>query len=317
MLSRRQVRIKVLQALYAHHQSDKTDISRGENELLHSIDKFFSLFYHQLSLLFDINDMAFKHAEESKLKQLPSEEDLNPSLKFLNNLLLASLRKNADLTRILKSRNINWTGNQDIPRRIFRKFRSSALYKSYIQDSGNTFEHDKSIILKLLKKFIYTHRPLFDYYEDLSIHWINDYEQVTFILIKILQSLNSETVFNYRFTDKDDNDFQEDIFFAQTLYKKTINNNQAYLQIISTYTQNWEMDRLAIMDNIIMNMAVCEFLEFPLIPVKVTLNEYIEISKIYSTPKSNIFINGVLDKIVEDFKAEKKIKKIGRGLIEK
>ena len=317
MLSRRQVRIKVLQALYAYQQSGNNNPILGEKELLHSIEKFFDLFYYQISLLPEIIDAALKQIDEAKLKRIPTKEDLNPFLKFTNNLLVAKLFENPYLKKIIDHRRINWTNNQEIPKRIFRKFKSSAAYISYMADKTHSFELDKSIILNLLKKFIYTHRPLFDYYEESSIHWVNDFEQVTFILIKILQSLTEETVSTYRFIDSHDNELQEEIFFAKSLFEKTIHKYDEYNELIASYTKNWEIERVAMVDGIIMKMAICELFEFPSVPVKVTLNEYIEIAKIFSTPKSSIFINGVLDKIVEDLKKTDKIRKIGRGLIDK
>jgi len=317
MLSRRQVRIKVLQALYSYQQSGNNDFNLGEKELLHSIEKFFDLFYYQISLLPEIIDVASKQLEEAKLKRVPTKEDLNPYLKFVNNILVAKLLENPFLKKIIDHRRINWTNNQEIPKRIYKKFKSSAAYNTYLDDNVNSFEQDKSIILNLLKKFIYTHRPLFDYYEESSIYWVNDFEQVTFVLIKILQSFTEEMASTYRFIDSNDNELQEEIFFAKSLFGKTIHKYDEYNELIASYTKNWEIERIAIMDSIIMKMAVCELFEFSSVPVKVSLNEYIEISKIYSTPKSSIFINGVLDKIVEDLKKTDKIKKIGRGLIDK
>jgi len=317
MLSRRQVRIKVLQALYAYQQTGNDNINLGEKELLRSIEKFFDLFYNQISLLPEILDVAVNQIEEAKLKRVPTKEDLNPNLKFVNNKLIAKLQDNPYLNFIIKRRKTNRVTNEDISRRIFRKFKSSAYYNVYMKNEENSFEEDKSIILKLLKKFIYTHRPLFDYYEENNIYWINDFDQVTFILIKILQSLTEETASNYRFIDNNDTDLQEEVFFAKNLFEKTLAKFDDYNEIIASYTQNWEIERVAIMDSIVMKMAICELFEFPSVPVKVTLNEYIEISKIFSTPKSSVFINGILDKIIEDLKGSDKIKKIGRGLIDK
>ena len=317
MLSRRQVRIKVLQALYAYQQTGNDNVNLGEKELLRSIEKFFDLFYNQISLLPEIIDVALNQVEEAKLKRIPTEEDLNPNLKFVNNKLIAKLQDNPYLKFIIKRRKTNWIINEDIPKRIFRKFKSSAFYNVYMKNEESSFDEDKSIILKLLKKFIYTHRPLFDFYEENNIYWINDFDQVTFILIKILQSLTEETASTYRFIDNNDNDLQEEVFFAKNLFEKTVLKFDEYNEIIASYTKNWEIERVAIMDNIVMKMAICELFEFPSVPVKVTLNEYIEIAKIFSTPKSSIFINGILDKIIEDLKGSDKIKKIGRGLIDK
>lgn len=316
MLSRRQVRIKVLQALYACQQSEKFEFHLGEKELLLSIDRFFDLFYYQTSLLPEITAVAYRQIEENKLKRVPTPEDVNPNMKFVDNRLIAALEKNPSLNTILQRRKTGWNNDSEIPRRIYRKFRSSAVFNAYMNDTTDSFEKDKAVILKLLKKFVYTHRPLIDWYEEKSIYWINDYDAVTFILMKIIQGLTSENAASYRFIDNTNTDLQEEIFFANNLYSKTIDKLSDYNELISQYTRNWEIERVALMDNLIMKMAVCEILEFPSVPVKVTLNEYIEIAKIYSTPKSSLFINGILDKIVEDFKKSGKIKKIGRGLID-
>ncbi len=314
MLSRRHARVKVLQALYAYKLSENHEYHLAEKQLNHSIEKVFDMVYYQMSLLFKIKDVASKTIEEGKNKRVPTAQDLNPNMRFVDNVFLQQLESNAGLQHIFEKRSINWNNDSNIPKNIYKKFRSSALYKSYMADETSSFENDKAIILKLLKKFVYTHRALFDFYEDSSIFWVSDYEYATFILIKILQSLNEHEPGTYSFTNSTDDEIKDVISFSRTLLKKTILKGKNFTEIIALHAQNWEMERIALMDNLIMQMALTELFEFPTIPVKVSLNEYIELSKSYSTPKSNLFINGILDKITEEALADGRIVKKGRGL---
>lgn len=315
MLSRHKARAKVLQSLYAYRMSNSHELHIADKQLVHSIEKVFDMFYSQLLLLIKIREFAEIQMEEAKLKRVPTEQDLRPNTRFVENKLIVQLDKNSSLNKVFNDRNILWDSDTNIHKNIFRKFKLSSIYSAYMQAPESSFENDKAVVMKLLKKFVFTHRPLFDYYEDHSIFWVSDYDYTTFVLIKILQALEPETVATYKFPNTRDKDISEVIDFGRTLFKKTVLKAEAYEEVIARHAKNWEMERIALMDNVIMQLALCELLEFPSIPVKVTLNEYIELSKNYSTPKSHTFINGILDNIVDELNKEKKIVKKGRGLM--
>ncbi|MDD3875984.1 MAG: transcription antitermination factor NusB [Bacteroidales bacterium] len=317
MLSRHHARTKVLQLLYAYKLSENHDLRICEKELQHSIEKLFDLFYFQISLIFRIREIAATQIEDSKLKLVPSKEDLNPNLRFVNNSFLNSLEQNPSLQNILKNRGTNWYNDSDIPKKILKIFKSSSIYKTYMMEEQQSFKSDRAVVLKLLKKFIYTHRPLFEFYEENSIFWTNDFDYVTFIILKVFQELDEKTIKTNVFTDSNDEGILEIIDFSKNLLRKTVLKEKELINVISEFIENWEIDRIALMDNYIMQLALCELFEFPSIPVKVTLNEYIEIAKDFSTDKSSNFINGVLDKVVLDSKQSKKINKTGRGLVSK
>jgi len=314
MLSRRHLRIKVMQALYGYNTAAFDSINAGEKEILLSINRYYELFLYQLLFLTEVFETARKQSEDAKQKYLPTEQELNPITRFTNNRLLVALSENALLQDLYKKRNISWIGENEIARRVFTSFRASPEYEKYMFSPENNFEKDKEIIAVLIKKFIADFPQLMQYYEERSIFWVDDIDIVNLILTKVIRSCNSgniDKVFNELEWFIDD----EDRNFAMDLFRRTITNSEKFEKIISEKTLNWEVDRIAMMDILLMKMAICELLEFPSIPVKVTLNEYIDLSKMYSTPKSSVFINGILDKLIEDFRQNNMIKKSGRGLM--
>jgi transcription antitermination protein NusB len=309
MLNRRHLRVKVLQSLYAFFQSGNSSLNAGEKELLHGTDKIYDLYLYQLSLIINIKTHAGLISEENKLKRLPSKDDLHPNLKFFNNECLANIENNIELQTVLDKRKINWTANPEIPRKLFIQFRDSSYYQEYMEKEGQSFDEDCELIVKLLRNFICEYELLHHFYEEKSIYWLDDWELVNLILIKSIKLMyenNSRKDFKVLPLFKDPDDRR----FAIDLFHKTILNDKEFVPLIAAKTQNWDIERIALMDIIIMKMALTEILKFPEIPIKVSLNEYIELSKMYSTPKSKVFVNGVLDKLVEELISEKKISKL-------
>jgi len=314
MLSRRHLRIKVMQTLYGYSHSGFDSIGAGEKELLLSINRYYELFLYQLAFLTEVLETARRYYEEAKTKHFPDADEIN-STRFIDNKLLNALADNKTLNDIFKKRNISWISENEIVRRLLKNFKSRPEYKKYMSSESNNFEKDKEIVVDLIKKCISDFPPLVQYYEAKSIFWVDDIDIVNFILCKIIFSCKENEIENYFSNlelsiDKDDRDFTIDLF------RKTIMGAEKYEQLISDKTTNWEVDRIAIMDVILLKMAVCELMEFTSIPVKVTMNEYIDIAKMYSTPKSSVFVNGVLDKLLADFRTEGLIKKTGRGLMQ-
>jgi len=315
MLNRRHLRVKVLQALYAYHQSDEKEVKNHEKQLLQSIDKVYEMYIWMLSLISEVIDYASNDAEERKHKHLPTAEDLNPNLKILENRFITSLKQNKEYLTALKKYKIEWSFDPELARALFGILKNSDEYKEYLLKTDDTISTDKDIIKFIFKKVILKSSLAEQVFEDKFIVWPVDKD--------VLQALIAKTFKNFAYDEPKLNklaevtgNWEEDREFIVDLFQKSIRYDAPYQELISAKTQNWEPDRIAMMDTLLMKMGITEFINFPSVPVKVTLNEYLEIAKEFSTPKSNSFINGILDKILSELKAENKVKKIGRGLIE-
>lgn len=314
MLSRRHLRVKVMQAIYAFLQGDNHDLAKGERELLRSIDKVYELYIYILLLLPEILDFVKNRMEERKQKRLPTPEDLNPNTKFVDNLLLNKTATNLALKKERDARKLSWTDEPELIKKIFNNIENSEEYATYMNNSDNSYATGQKFIQTVFKKYIATEERLHFLFEEKSIFWVDDLDFVNSMVVKTLGMWDENFAADAPLLPliKD----EEDKKFMLNLFHKTIIHEKEYDKLIAAKLQNWELERVAFLDIILMKMAICEFLNFESIPTKVSLNEYIEISKNYSTPKSKIFINGILDKLLVDFKAENKIVKTGRGLIE-
>lgn len=314
MLNRRHLRIKVLQALYAYYQSDEENYRRTENELFAAIDRIYDLYLYLLLTLPELRMIAEHRIEENKKKIRPTEEDLNPNRKFVDNAVIRLIEENKKLRHVSEERKINWIGdeNHEMFRKLFLHLRESEVYFEHMNSEQTGFEADKAFALDLFKVEVANFPLLYNFFEERSIHWLDDIDLSCSMVLKTIKSFEEEQDGEIMDLFKDPEDEQE---FTRELLRKTISMDKENEQLIDELTRNWELDRIAKMDIILMKMAITEFQVFKTIPTKVTLNEYIEISKFYSTPKSNGFINGVLDKAIARLESEKKIQKIGRGLI--
>ena len=319
MLNRRYLRIKVLQALYAFFQSNESRLDIAERNLINSIEKLYELYIYQLSILTELVEFAKHKIEENKHKLIPTKEDLNPNTRFIENKLIKQISENLKYKRLCNEYKINWINNQDIIKSVFNKLKETKSFSDYLNEKETSYIADKKAVINLVRKIIINDEKLQNYFEEKSIFWSDDYLTVSMLVLKTIDNLREE--FNeyyelpglFKFEDRsNDND---DKLFIIELFRKTIIHKDKYDKIIDDYTANWELERMALIDKIILKMALVEIFELPSIPVKVTLNEYIEISKGFSTEKSNIFINGVLDKIINEFSKKNEIKKIGRGLV--
>lgn len=314
MLNRRHLRIKVLQTIYAFTQSNNTNLVAGEKELLHGVDKMYDLYIYYLTMFDNFTHFAELKIEEAKRKKFTKQEDLNPNLKFVNNRFVALLKNNQAIKDASIETKINWSGDveQDVLTKLFNYILDCDIYLEYMNSETNSFEEDKKFIVKLFKKEICNYELLLHYFEEKSVYWQDDIDLVCSMVIKTLKLFKSseDTDVDILPLYKDD-----EKSFIKELFRKGLNNLDDNYDIISKYTKNWESDRIALMDRLLMNLAITEAKTFEYIPTKVTLNEYIEISKFYSTPKSNGFINGILDKVFKDLTKEGSIKKIGRGLL--
>jgi transcription antitermination protein NusB len=314
MLNRRHLRIKVLQALYAYFQSEEVNYGRAEKELMSAIDRIYDLYLYLLLSFEEIKNTAEQRIEEKKTKIRPTAEDLNPNMRFVENQIFATLINSVDLRKASEKSKTNWIGveNQEMFKKILAQIVEGEIYFSYMNEETSDFNSDLTFAINLFKTEIANSPLIYHYFEEKSIHWIDDIDLACSMVIKTLKTLKPEGHLEILPLFKDPED---EIPFVKILLRKTIDHDQENEKLIDELTQNWELDRIAKMDIILMKMAITEMTEFNNIPVNVTLNEYIEISKFYSTPKSNGFINGVLDKAIERLTADKKINKVGRGLL--
>ena len=313
MLNRRMLRIKVMQALYGFFQSGSSDLGIAENGLFRSLDRIYDLYLLQFLLFDGLHREALRDREESRKKFFPDEEDLMVTTAFTENPFLLAVSESESLRKAINARKLSWHKHPDISEKIFRRIKQMPEYKLYIHKPEPTLQVHKDFLRDVIKNVLWEEEYLQGIYEEENIHWGDDIDLVNITVLKAVENFNPDRGIQLTGLYKDE---KEDMDFVRTLFRRNILNNDELEQRITPNTKNWEVERIAYMDMLLMKMAVCELLEFPSIPIKVSLNEYIEISKLFSTPKSNSFINGILDKIALQLKEEGKIKKTGRGLIE-
>ncbi len=315
MLNRRYLRIIVMKALYGFFQSDTRDLAKSEKELFKNIDKIYDLYIYQLAIFQELRHVASIILEEAKGKHLATSANLNPNLKFVENKFISQLAENIHLQREINNRKISWDNEYELIKRIYNDIKASEYYWKYMNVSDNSYKTDRSFILTVFKENIAEFELLNHLYEERNLNWGDDIYIVNPMIVKTIESFKEEATPDFKllplYKDKED-----DAEFVKELFAQTALRNEEVEKLIKDKTKNWEIERIAMMDVLLMKMAISEIIHFSNIPVNVSLNEYIEISKIYSTPKSNAFINGILDKLVADLKAADKINKMGRGLME-
>lgn len=312
MLTRRHIRVKVMQSLYAYSQSENDNLKLEEKFLLKSMDEMYDLYLLMLSLFVEIKDYAEDYLEKSQQKHLPSEEDVDPNRKFVNNELILQLEKNDALNSALETRKLNnWKNDDEYVSILWAEIRKSELFEKYMSTRTSSFKEDKEFVIAAFREIIAPNDKLYDYLEDKKITWVDDLPLVNTAIVKMLQksAAGKEQALTRLFKSSDDKEY------AIELFRKTLLNGESLANEMEGKTPNWDKERIADLDTILIKMAICEFLKFPSIPVKVTINEYLEIAKEYSTPKSSIFINGILDKLSKEYRENGKLNKMGRGLM--
>ncbi|WP_435414742.1 transcription antitermination factor NusB [Polaribacter aestuariivivens] len=311
MINRRHIRVKVMQSVYAMAQSHNDDLVREEKFLKHSILKMFDLYVLNLQLLVEVQKLASKKIALSKKKILATSADLKPNTKFIDNKLINAIAESVSVEGYIELNKLNnWELDDEYVKIIFDELQKSNLYQKYLNTEEDSFKVDKTFVIDFFKQIIAPNEKLGDYFEDKMISWVDDIPFVnTWVVKSLSKQKNTLFVLGSLYKDKDDEDF------VTNLFRKTVLKQADYEKDIVDKTPNWETDRIADIDMILIKMAITEFINFPSIPTRVTINEYIEISKDYSTSKSSYFINGVLDRISKEFVNEKKIVKIGRGLL--
>ncbi|MCU4158001.1 transcription antitermination factor NusB [Carboxylicivirga sp. A043] len=310
MLSRRLLRVKVVQMAYAHYQKGEVSIQQTENELFHSIAKSHEMYHAFLLLLLELKNFAENRIELRKQKKRPSEEDLNPNMRFVENGFLMQLAGNEALMAYNAKSGSPWTDQPETIKALFNLVAESEMYTEYMTTEAGDYEADKRFVAKLLEKVIAPFENLYSYFEEQSVYWNDEIEFVISMVVKTIKGFAEENgekeALLPEFKDDEDRDFVE------RLCRKALVNQKDYMDLIKKFTKNWDFDRVAYLDVVLMQVAIAEIVEFKNIPINVSLNEYIEIAKYYSTNKSGVFINGVLDKISEHLIAEKIINKPGK-----
>ncbi len=301
-----------MQTIYAFQQSEVKDIRLQEKNLLASVDKVFEMYISLLALIVDVTQYAEVDAIDRSNKHLPTEDDLNASLKVLDNSFIKLLINNNAYIDAVKKYKVSWSFDPELARSLFLTLRNSDEYKEYLLKTDDDLHSDKDLIKFIFKKVILKSTLAQQAFEEKHINWQVDQD--------VLQAMIAKTLKNFSDDGKKElaqvsANWDEDREFILDLYQKTIAHNNTFQELIGAKTKNWDAERIAMMDIILMKMGLAELIYFTSIPVKVTINEYLEIAKEFSTPKSNSFINGILDKILDDLKAEGKIRKYGRGLL--
>ena len=304
MINRVLIRLKIVQIVYAYYQNGGKNLDTAEKELFFSLSKAYDLYNYLLLLMVEVTKQANKRLNAAKNKLVPTKEELFPNTKFVENRFIAQLEVNKQLSNNQKK---TWENEADFVKTLCDKILESDIYKEYMASETSSYEEDRELWRKLYKNIIFNNIELDQVLEDQSLYWNDDKEIVDTFVLKTIKRFDEKNGAKQEllpeFKDEEDQDF------ARRLFRRTILNADYYRHLISENTKNWDLDRVAFMDVVIMQIALAEILSFPNIPVSVSLNEYVEIAKLYSTPKSGGFINGTLDGIVNSLKKENKLTK--------
>ena len=313
MVSRRYLRTKTMQAIFASELNDQEDLVGGEKKLVQSVESCYTLFLYFISLFSEIKSYRLNKQEDVKGKMFPTYEDLHPNTKFTDNLIISQIEDNKQLQILWKEHKISWTNEKDFIVQMFHEIESSETYGLYMAREERSYHEDKQFILDIIEKVFVNSELLHWYFEEKNLHWFDDYNEALLMTYKNIAAFKEykgdQCEISPLYKDDEDRDFYK------ALYRQTMIHHQEYTELIDSKLQNWEAERVMTLDRILMEMALCEFLEFPEIPIKVTINEYIELAKNYSSAKSGLFINGILDKLVIDLKQADRLHKTGRGII--
>ena len=307
MINRVLIRLKIVQIVYAFYQNGGKNLDTAEKELFFSLSKAYDMYNYLLLLMVEITKQAERKQSAAKSKLLPTAEELYPNTKFVDNRFIAQLEVNKQLLEFSETQKKTWENESEFVKSLCEKIMDTDIYKEYMASEASSYEEDRELWRKVYKRMIFNNDELDQVLEDQSLYWNDDKEIVDTFVLKTIKRFEEQNGANQEllpeFKDEEDQDF------ARRLFRRTILNADYYRHLISENTRNWDLDRVAFMDVIIMQIALAEILSFPNIPVSVTLNEYLEIAKLYSTPKSGSFINGTLDGIVNQLKKENKLTK--------
>ena len=307
MINRVLIRLKIVQIVYAYYQNGGKNLDTAEKELFFSLSKAYDLYNYLLLLMVEVTKQANKRLNAAKNKLVPTKEELFPNTKFVENRFIAQLEVNKQLLDFAGNQKKTWENEADFVKSLCEQIMESDIYKEYMASETSSYEEDREVWRKIYKKIIFNNAELDQVLEDQSLYWNDDKEIVDTFVLKTIKRFEEKNGAKQELLPEFKDDEDQD--FARRLFRRAILNSDYYRHLISENTKNWDLDRVAFMDVIIMQIALAEVLSFPNIPVSVSLNEYVEIAKLYSTPKSGGFINGTLDGIVNQLKKEGKLTK--------
>lgn len=313
MISRRLLRIKVVKTLYGHLQSSDRTLGQSEKELLHSIQKFYDLYHLLLTLVVDVADYSQVRIELGLQKHRPTAEELSPNTRFVDNAIVGMLRNNLALGEHNQQNKLSWAGYPSLVKKFYENLISREYFQEYLKADICDFAADKKLVIDFFTKELEDFEDLYSCLEEQSIFWMDEIEFIIGMVIKTVKGFKETSDENAKLLPLYKE--VEDETFATRLLRRAVLKREEYLEMIGKFSSNWEVDRIAFMDSVIMLAAISEIMEFPNIPVRVSFNEYIDLAKYYSTPNSAAFINGVLDKAIAQLKSDNKIIKQGRGLV--
>lgn len=299
-----------MQALYAFFQADKNDMAVAERELFRSIDKVYELYIYLLLFVKEMADADRNDADDLHRKFFPSDEELQAKRRLFDLRFIAELEKDSVFVREANRTRLSWQKEQDLIRKVFLEIKKSETYRDFLKDENAS---EKDFLVHLVKTYMEESEALMHHVEEENIFWPEDYKFINHVIVRMIRSFYDNGKLEMVPLFKDEEDDKE---FARQLFRQTILHNSEFEQSISERTKNWEVERIALMDILILKMALAELITFSNIPVKVTINEFIDISKEFSTPKSKQFVNGIIDKLAADYKEQGKIVKMGRGLMQ-
>lgn len=315
LLNRRHLRIKIMHTLYAHYIDGEGDIVKSEKALMKSLNEMHRMYLYLLLMIVEMQYAAIEKIEAGRNKKLPTHEDLHPNTKFVTNRIVRKLNNSKVLKKAAEEAAVNWGDQKDLMKKLFKALTETDDYKEYMESEERGYDHDREFLLRFFKRHLINFEMLHEFFEENNVYWNDDLDLVSSMTIKTLKMINEEDD-DVELLPLWSTENTEEYDFGINLFRKTLTMGSDSDKMISDAAKNWELERIALMDMILMKMALAEAATFESIPLKVTLNEYIELSKYYSTPKSNGFINGVLDQLFERMKTDGQIKKTGRGLLQ-
>ncbi len=307
MINRVLIRLKVVQVIYAYYQNGGKSVEAAEKELFYSLSKAYELYNYLLLLMIEVTRFADRRIDNRRHKLRPTYEDLNPNTRFVDNAFMAQLMQNAQLEEFAANQKRSWDDEGDFVKHLFERIEESKVYQEYMAKGTLSYEDDRELWRKLYRTFIAQNDEIDELLEEQSLYWNDDKAIVDTFVLKTIKRFEPENGAEQELMPEYKDD--EDKEFARKLLRTAINNAEAYRKLMESNARNWDMERFAFMDILIMQVALAEILSFPSIPTTVSLNEYVEVAKMYSTPKSGSFVNGMLDSIVNQLKRENKLNK--------
>ena len=307
MINRVLIRLKIVQIIYAYYQNGGKNLDTAEKELFFSLSKAYDLYNYLLLLMVEVTRYATRRVDMGKNKLRPTKEELSPNMKFIENRFATQLEINRQLNDFVNTQKKSWDNEEDFIKSFYAQILESDIYKEYMQSEENSYAADRELWRKIYKNMVFNNEVLDQLLEDQSLYWNDDKEIVDTFVLKTIKRFDEKNGAKQEllpeFKDEEDRDY------ARKLFRRTVLNADYYRHLMSENTRNWDLKRVSFMDIVIMQIALAEITSFPNIPISVTINEFVEIAKLYSTPKSPGFINGMLDAIVNQMKREGKLVK--------